>query len=150
MCVLRVTSSRKTLSDFISKAKLPCYDIHDKGDLKKHGRNKNTHYDHSGFQSNVSNKEWSDLPGQITDANRFLRRHKKDLKKLCNDFKVCDIHLDFPITLRIRGKTFAQFDFLPPELISLAGKFQIGIEISLYPASKMPKKRKPEKKPENL
>lgn len=142
MCVLRVTSSRKTLSDYFSKAKLPYYDIHDKGDLIKYGRKKNEPHAYSGFKSDVSNKEWNDLPGQIADAVRFLRRHKKDLKKLCNDFKVCDIRLDFPIELRIGRKIFGQFDFLPPKLISLAGELQIGIEISLYSVSKNTKKAK--------
>jgi hypothetical protein len=28
-----------------------------------------------------------------------------------------------------------QFDYLPPELLRLAGSFDIGIELSLYPAA---------------
>lgn len=45
-----------------------------------------------------------------------------------------DIRLDFPVDLRIdRVNVMSQFDYLPPELVSLAGALGLGIEISIYP-----------------
>jgi hypothetical protein len=150
MCVLRASSNRKTLLEFLENARLPFYESHDKADIQDHGQQKGKPFGYSGFKCVVSEKDWRDLPGQIADAVRFLRRYKKDLEALRNGFK-CDLRLDFPYESRIgtfvsspkssaspsgkskRDKIFAQFDFLPPELISRAGELGIGIEMSLYP-----------------
>jgi hypothetical protein len=155
MCVLRASSNRKTLSGFLTNARLPFYEAHDKTDLQGHGCEKGKPFGYSGFKCAVSEKDWSDLPGQIKDAILFLRRYKKDLELLRDNFK-CDVRLDFPYESRIgtfipthgknkRDKVFAQFDYLPPDLIAKAGELKIGIEMSLYPATQRTrtKKKKP-------
>jgi hypothetical protein len=134
MCVLRVSSRRKTLTDFLSESQIPHYDAHDKNTPQKFGREKGKPFGYSGFKSSVSEKEWDDLPGQIAHAIRFLQRYKSDLKQLRDEYKVRDLTLDFPYYLRIgRNNVVMQRDFLPPKLIELAGELGIGIELSLYP-----------------
>jgi aralkylamine N-acetyltransferase len=139
MCVLRVSSNRETLAEFLSNTQIPFYESHDKNTLVKRGRKKGQPYGHAGFQSVVSKKEWDDLPGQIQDAIRFLQRYQADLTQLRNKFNVADVRLDFPYNLRIgRNNIAVQFDFLPAALISLAGGLGIGITMSLWPAADRP------------
>lgn len=140
MCVLRVASRRRTLTDFLSEARIPYYETHDRDTPMRFGSQKGKPYGYAGFKSDVSTKEWDDLPGQISDAIRFLRRHKADLKRLKTKFQVSDVRLDFPHNLRIgQHDIVAQFDYLPPNLISLAGELGIGIELSLYTAPSSPR-----------
>jgi hypothetical protein len=134
MCTLRVSSKKATLAPFLARARMPVYESHSKGDVQRHGRGKGSPFDDSGFKSSVSEKDWNDLPGQISDAIRFLRRYQSDLLRLKDEFR-CEMQLDFPYELRIgKNHVCAQFDFLPPNLIVLAGLLAIGIEMSLYPA----------------
>ncbi len=47
---------------------------------------------------------------------------------------VDDIRLDFAVDLRIDcEEVMAQFDYFPPELVSLAGALGVGLELSIYP-----------------
>jgi hypothetical protein len=135
MCVLRVSSHRKSLSDFLANTRLPYYESHDKADPQKFGRDKGKPYGYSGFKCAVSEASWSDLPEQIQDAVRFLKRCRKEFIRLRERFRGSDIQLDFPYELRIGKTIFAQFDCLPPELLKSAGELGIGIEMSLYPPS---------------
>ena len=150
MCVLRVTSSRRTLKDFLSGARIPFYEAHDRDTLQRFGRSKGKPFGCSGFSSDVSVKEWDNLPGQVSDAVRFLRRHRADLKRLRKKFRVRDARLDFPYYLRIgRNDVVVQCDFLPPSLITLAGELGVGIEMTLYPGSRSPKRNKRAAAPPN-
>jgi hypothetical protein len=143
MCVLRVAVYRKTLADFLSGTLLPVYESHDKTTPQRFGPDKGKAYGYAGFQSAVSQKEWDDLPGQVANAIRFLRRYRDDLKRLRDDFKVHDIILDFPYYFRIgKNDVAVQWDFLPPALISIAGGLGIGIEMTLYPHCGPARRRK--------
>jgi hypothetical protein len=135
MCVLRVSSNRHSLSAFLAAERLPYYESHAKHDPQPYGRKKGKPFGHSGFKSAVSDKEWSDLPGQIHDALRFLKRHRNAIVTLRKKYGVKDMRLDFPNALRIGTRVAAQFDYFPPELILLTGKLGLGIQLSLYPAS---------------
>jgi hypothetical protein len=82
----------------------------------------------------VSRRPWNRLTGQVVDAIAFLKKHKATLARLRAIPEVEDVRLDFALDLRIdRENVFAQFDYLPPELVSLAGALRIGLEISIYP-----------------
>jgi hypothetical protein len=143
MCVLRVTSNRKTLTDFLSASRIPFYEAHDKNTLQRLGRNKGKPFGYAGFQSDVSAREWDDLPGQVSDAVRFLRSYKADLKLLRQRFKVRDLRLDFPYYLCVcRNNIAVQCDLLPPVLIALAGELEIGIEMTVYPPPRAHKRTK--------
>src|SRR5882724_616597 len=141
MCVLRVTTNRRTLTDCLFASRIPFYEAHDKNTPRSLGRNKGKPFGYAGFQSDVSGREWDDLPGQASDAVRFLRHYKADLKRLRQRFKVRDLRLDFPYYLRIgRNNIAVQCDFLPPVLIALAGELGVGIEMTLYPPPRAPKR----------
>ena len=148
MCVHRVAANRKTLSDFLSETRFPYCDEHDKTTLQRFGRDKGKPYGYAGFQTWVCKGKWSDMPGQVSCAIRFLRRHRDELRRLRSEYKVRDITLDFPYCLRIGKNNVAiQWDGLPAKLISLAGELGIGIVMTLYPSSCTDKSRKKIAKP---
>jgi len=88
----------------------------------------------SGLNVAVSDAEWSDLPAQVEDAERFLAFQRVELERLAATPGVSDLVLDFPIELRIGGSIVAQFDRFPASLVRLAGELGLALELSLYPA----------------
>jgi hypothetical protein len=133
MCVLHVTSESVSFSAYVARSALPVYRSHEKGDTL--GRGKRKPYQDYGFSCVVSEREWTDLSGQIEDAATFLRQYEIELQKLIATHPVDDIRLDFPYSCRLDERIFAQFDYLPPEFLKMAGSLGIGIELSHYPAS---------------
>jgi hypothetical protein len=86
----------------------------------------------SAISLDVSDKEWDDFPGQAVDAISFLSIHHDELMKLlCNieDVSAC---LDFPICSRLNSEIVNQNDYIPRELVSLAGKLNLEIGMSQY------------------
>ena len=70
--------------------------------------------------------------GQIIDMISFLEVYSPYLEKLKATHEIDDWRFDLPYECRLNKKYFSQFDYLPPKLIHLAGKLEIGIELSLY------------------
>ena len=93
MCVLHVHSKKTSFSAFLKKTRLPAYRKHEKGDVTAIGRR--IPYDDYGFSCEVSNREWTDLAGQIEDAYVFLRKHRLALRSLMKTHRVSDFRLDF-------------------------------------------------------
>jgi hypothetical protein len=86
-----------------------------------------------GFKCEVSSAD-GNLEEEIRDAAEFLKEHLDDLARLRDLPGVEWMCLDFGIYLRIDGeRCVVQYDYLPPELLRLAGELGIGIELSLYP-----------------
>jgi hypothetical protein len=86
-----------------------------------------------GFSVVVSEAESDDLPLQIENAVVFLRRNKVDLARLAiRDIKV---KLDFGIRDAIGDGGFNHIDFLPCQLLRLAGNLSVDIELSHYAVS---------------
>ena len=117
--------------EFVEKSDVPIYDSHEKGDPCKFKKRppKNDY----GFQCSVSDKDFDDFDGQVSDAIAFLRNHFNEMKELVSEYDIDDFRLDFPIECRlIKNNLFSQCDFLPPELIKLSGEIGLGIEMSQY------------------
>lgn len=131
MCVLHITSKDKSFESFLCKTKLPVYQSHAKGEV--HRYRKKRKYGDNSFSCIVSEKKWDDLPGQFIDAIYFLKKHETEISKLMNDYLIDDIRMDFPYECNLYTKNeFMQSEYLPPELLYLAGKLKIGIELSHY------------------
>lgn len=130
MCVLHVRSLNDSFSEFLKHTSLPVYRSYEKGQTAS--LRKGTVYDNFGFSCEVSKCEWSDFPGQVEEAIRFLKAHSEQLRSLTLNHKIDDIRLDFPIANRLSESVFCQCDFLPPELVSLCAQNCIGIELSHY------------------
>jgi hypothetical protein len=131
MCVLHVTSETGSFSGFLRTTSLPVYRSHEKGDISSHG--KRLAAEDYGFSCKVSEKEWTDLSGQIEDAHKFLSSHLDELRALAKSQPVTDIRFDFPYECRLDSQFFTQCDFLPAKFLRLSGELGIGIELSHYP-----------------
>jgi hypothetical protein len=79
----------------------------------------------------VSRAAFTNFKRQVTDAIKFLARHRSALRRLRGATGVEDMTLDFGVADR---DVAAQFDYFPPELLAAAGSIGIGIEVSRYHA----------------
>ena len=130
MCVLHVGSDSESLAAFVAETSLPIYQSHAKGDVRS--ARKGTHWENYGFSCAVSDREFSDFPGQVADAIGFLTTHRQALGALRARHRIDDIRLDFPIASRLSERIVGQFDYLPPALSQLCAEHGIGIEMSQY------------------
>lgn len=133
MCVLRVSGRKLEPERFLARSTLKPYSVFRMGEPVVKSRPDRV-YEASGFKVDVSRSSWDSLEGQVMDAVAFLKKHKQTLTQLQLSPEVEDIRLDFSIDLRVdRRKVFAQFDYFPPALVSLAGALGFGLELSIYP-----------------
>jgi hypothetical protein len=130
MCVLHVNIDTDQLDFIIESTKLPIYQVYKKGD--KHKYLKKKVYDYNVISCVVSDKDWDDFEGQANDMLSFLKTYHIELQSLKDNFNDLDWQFDMPYNCRLSDSLFNQNNFLPPELLALAGYFGIGINLSLY------------------
>ena len=82
----------------------------------------------------VSPAAFDQLSQQIEDAIEFLRKHKQDVDVLMALPSSSGV-LDFGVSQKYAGVQFGRFS---AELVCLAGKAGLGLEISLYPVEDEP------------
>jgi len=135
MCVLRVEGKQFDPRMFLERSRLPAYESWLEGGPRLIGAKRwGATHDSSGFKVDVSRKEWTDLPGQIEDALRFLEHFRDELRAIVATPGVECVWLDFPFAVRATEHApFLQSVFLPPNLLALAGELGVGIEVSVYP-----------------
>jgi hypothetical protein len=134
MCVLRVAGRHFDVDAQLASSGLAASKIFRAGEPLSASKPGGKRYEMSGFTVDVSRASWSTLDGQVNDAVAFLKQHRNSLATMRSAAGVEDMRLDFPIDLRIDRETvMAQFDYFPPELVSLAGALGLGLEISIYP-----------------
>ena len=136
MCVLRASGEAFDVDAFLSGSPLQPYKVFHRGEPRlPRSHPEGPQHATSGINIQVSEAPWSDLPSQISDAERFLETHREELQRLAESPGVVDLTLDFPINLRIDGASVvAQFDRFPASLTRLAGHLGIALELSIYPA----------------
>jgi hypothetical protein len=90
--------------------------------------------ENSGLNIPVTGKSGEDLAGLADAAISFLRNHDEEVRALRQFDGIEAVYLDFGIEWR--QDVVTQEDYLPPELVRLAGKLDLGICISHYPISR--------------
>ena len=126
-CVLRASGAKFLPAEFLARSSFsPCNVFH-----SGEPRNRASVWNTSGFTVEVSAASGEEFDKQIEDALAFLHRHSDELNLLANMNELEDLRLDFGVS---RKHGFLQSSYLPPELVRLAGKLNIGIEISIYGA----------------
>ena len=135
MCVLRVDGKQFDPRMLLERSRLPAYDSWREGEPRLIGAERwGAIHDSSGFKVDVSRKEWTDLPGQIEDALRFLEHFREELRTIVATAGVECVWLDFPFASRAsENPPLLQSVFLPPNLLAFAGELGVGIEVSVYP-----------------
>lgn len=130
MCLLKVISNTESFKNFASNNPDIVFRVREKGEVRR----QSTGELYSSFilSLKVSDKNWYDLSGQIDDTIYFLEKNFETLKTLLESHAVEDSYLDFPVESRLNDEIGNQNDYLPKELIKLAGKLELAIVISNY------------------
>lgn len=123
MCILKVYSDTDSFKSFEETTRMPVYSRHEKGEKQR--------TDHR-ISFTVSDRSWDDIKAQIDDAFLFLKEHFDELDQLMKSHNVSTAYLDFPVYSRLNNDIVNQNDHFPKELISIAGKLSLGIEIAIY------------------
>ena len=130
MCILKVYSDTESFAAFAEKTNIPVFSKYEKGDIKN--KASNLKRDDYRISFDVSDKDWDKSTDQIKDAIYFLDRYFDELQSLLLNPNISSAYLDFPIYSRLDENIVNQNDKLPKELIILAGKLSLGIEMSIY------------------
>ena len=134
MCILRVAGKQLDVDRHLAVSGLTADKVFRAGEPRWMSQPDGKRNEMSGFTVEVSRGSSSCLDEQANDAIGFLRQHEAALARLRAAPGVEDMRLDFRVDLRIdRQNVMAQFDYFPPELVSLAGALGLGLEISIYP-----------------
>ena len=124
-CMLRASGVSFDVDAFCGATSLPVAARHRLGEPRRAGST----YSRSSVSVDVSDADFSDLPRQVADAIAFLERHAEEVRRLVAFPGVESAELDFGVAWR---DVAAQFDSLPPPLVSLAGALGLGLTISHY------------------
>lgn len=130
MCILKIISNTESFKVFASNNPDIVFRVRERGEVRR----KSTGELFPSFMLSLkaSDKDWDDLKGQIDDAIDFLDENFNTLKRLLETHDVEDSFLDFPVESRLNDEIGNQNDYLPRELIKLAGKLDLAIVISNY------------------
>lgn len=86
----------------------------------------------SGFSCVVGQGNDKTMKQHVKDAIRFLNQHRSSLAKLHRRRDVDVMTIDFGLESRLSKTIAGQFDYIPPELVKLAARYNIGFEVSNY------------------
>ncbi|HBZ66500.1 MAG TPA: hypothetical protein DEO70_06655 [Bacteroidales bacterium] len=128
MCILKVYSDTDSFKSFEKTTKVPVYSSYDKGESK--GKSQ-VRADYK-ISFDISGKDWDDFEGQVEDSINFLAKYYDDIEQLFKTHSITTAYLDFPLYSRLYGDIVNQNNHLPKELIVLAGKLSLGIEMAIY------------------
>jgi hypothetical protein len=136
-CVLRVASKTVQVEDLVRASGLTPTAVHKKGHPKVPGSEMICRA--SGFNVTVSIAEG--IGPQARDAVQFLTHHVRRLGRLRRHAAFAGMTLDFGLYDRAsRDRPWPPYR-VPGDLVALAGKHGIGLELSFYGAE-------PERNPE--
>lgn len=130
MCVLKASSSTRSFKKFAEATPIPVYSSMEKGQIKN--QDSATAWSEYRISFDVSDRDWDDFPGQVEDALRFLNQWESELQRFISDFEPDEILLDFPLYSRLGEEIANQNDYLPSDLIKVAGRIGVGIGMSIY------------------
>lgn len=123
-CVLRAWGDDFLPDSFLSGSSIEACNVFMKGARKSEGRLWET----SGLTVVIS--EASDnFAQQIVDAIEFLKAHGPELQRLQNSLGIAGLSLDFGVN---RKNGFLQNQRFSSELVSLAARYSMALEVSIY------------------
>lgn len=127
-CVLRIFGPDLNIDTLLKQLPFEPDHMFRKGEIG-FGKKKRV-CDYSGMNIGVSDADMDEFELQIKDAIGFLKDNEILLAEVMGFPGVAGAELDFGIEWR---DVAAQGDYLPPELVKLAGGLGIGVMISHYP-----------------
>lgn len=126
-CILRISGEALDVDSMLTSIPLEFDQVWKKGERQSI---KGKTYTNSGVQFVVSEAEFEEFIVQRKDATDFLKLNEFSVKKMADYPHVQYCVLDFGVSI-MEGNCSAM-TYLTPELINLAAKSGVGIEISCY------------------
>ena len=126
-CILRVCGEALDVDSMLTSISIEFDQVWKKG---KPRSIKGKMHTNSGVQFVVSDAEFEEFSVQRNDATEFLKSNEIAIKKMAGFPCVQYCVLDFGVS--ITEGNVAVMTYLTPELINLAAKSGVGIEISCY------------------
>lgn len=123
-CVLRAWGDDFQPESFLNGSSLEPCNVFTKGARKSAGRTWET----SGLTVVVSEAN-DDFAQQVSDALAFLNSNTSELRRLQTSIGLDGLSLDFGVN---RRNGFLQSQLLPAELVFLAAKYSMALEVSIY------------------
>ena len=130
MCFLKMFSDKKSFKTFATSTSMSIFSVFDKGEFRK--KSSKEPFPQYQISIDVSDKDFDEFNGQVSDAIAFLETNFDELNLLISTNEATDAYLDFPLYSRLTSDIVNQNDHLPKELIVLAGKLNLGIEMAIY------------------
>lgn len=131
--IVTASGTRFDVDAFLKRSKLKSYRVWHRGDSMQLRKNAGRRLAKSGCSFLSSGADFHDFEGQIRQTIHFLSRHERELRRLRQQKGVTSCVLDFGINWK---PTFTHTDRLPEQLVSLAGRIGLEINISHYPLSR--------------
>ena len=126
-CILRISGEELNIDKMLQSSSLTYDQVWRKGEPCSIVGKLNTH---SGVQFVVSDADFEDFIIQRSDAIKFLEKNTDAILKMVQFPNVQNNTLDFGVS--ITEGNVAVMSYLSPELIGLAAKCGLGVEISCY------------------
>ncbi len=130
MCILKIYSDTKSFQTYSESTALPIVSCQVKGEVRS--RSTGEPYRSNRISISISDKDWDDFKGQVADAIAFLTNHESELAHILASHEATDAYLDFPLYSRLDGDIVNQNDQLPRDLIVVAGRLGLAIELAIY------------------
>jgi hypothetical protein len=89
---------------------------------------------YSGISFYASDADMEEFNLQVRETIEWLHEFSEQITEIVSFEGIEEVTLDFGIALK--EDNFVNSDYLPPELLQIAGRLGIGIELSHYPVSK--------------
>lgn len=129
-CVLRIAGKMLDIDDLVMKSGLTGFTKRYKTENISSETSQEKQY--SFISALISEADLQNFKLQIADAIFYLKKNRKKLAIVQKTKEVDYATIDFMIELKSVSKEyFAQYIYLPNELISLCGKLNIGIEVAI-------------------
>lgn len=134
MCTLRAQGGDFDVDAFLETTTLTPSRVYRKGEPRRANcAPDGPKHRASGVCIGTSDAEWSDLPAQVAETERFLLTHQDALQSLGEMPGIDCFVLDFPVELRADGvKIAVQTDLFPSSLVRLAATLGLGLALSIY------------------
>lgn len=130
-CILRVVGEELNVKELLKiNSKPDTYWV--KGEPRLLSKPNSDKHIRSGAHYYLSEADFNEFELQKEDVIKYLIENEDEMKAIQELSGLDDVYLDFGIELR---DVAIQSDYLPPELIILAGKFGLGIRMSQFTPS---------------
>jgi hypothetical protein len=127
--MLHISGSELDIDSLASLINITPNKIWKKGELRRSNNPTKGIWDNSGLSSVVSEAEFNELTKQIEEVISYIKSNRESFEHMSSYPGVDQKLFDFGIE---RRDVPVQCDYFPPELVTLAGKYGFGIELSQY------------------